>query len=113
MWLARELARLLARIVLAVAIASVIAAVKAAASGGGMVHTWKISLLALGCLMFLLAAAGRGAARRRVNQAMDIGPTYVMRIPGMQPPSPDDPRLTESAAFVGSGVVLVVLGILA
>lgn len=112
MWLVRELARLLVRIAVAVAIAGVVAGLKALASGGGMLHTWRITLLALGGLMFLLAGTGRGGAHRRLNLAMDHGPNYVMRIPGMQP-KPDDPTLTASAVFVGSGLVLLALGVLA
>ena len=112
MWVARELSRLLARIAGAVAVASAVAGIKALASGGGVLHTWKLTLLALGGLMFLLAATGRGAPYRRVNQALDHGSTYLMRVPGMQP-RPEEPRLTATGVFVGSGAVLVALGILA
>jgi hypothetical protein len=110
MWFVRELSRLVVRVGLAVAIASVIAAVKALVSSGGVLHTWKISLLALGCLMFLLATGGRGAAHRRLNQAMDHGPSYILRVPGMTP-KPDDPSLTASAIFIGSGLALLALGL--
>jgi hypothetical protein len=112
MWVARELLRLVVRVGIAVAIAGVVAAVKAAASSGGALHTWKITVLALAGLMFLLAGTGRGAAHRRLNQAMDHGPNYLMRFPGTAP-KPDDPTLTESAVFVGSGLVLLALGLLA
>jgi hypothetical protein len=112
LWLVRELSRLLVRIAVAVVIAGVVAGVKALASGGGLLHMWRITLLALGGLMFLLAGTGRGGAHRRLNLAMDHGPNYVMRIPGMQP-KPDDPTLTASAVFVGSGLALLALGLLA
>jgi len=108
----RELSRLLVRVGIAVAVAGVIAGVKAAASSGGALHTWKITLLALAGLMFLLAGTGRGAAHRRLNAAMDHGPSYIMRIPGMTP-KPDDPTLTTSAVFVGSGLALLALGLFA
>jgi hypothetical protein len=81
-------------------------------SGGEMLHTWRISLLALGGLMFLLAGTGRGASHRRLNQAIDHGPNYIMRFPSAQP-KPDDPTLTASAVFVASGLALLALGLLA
>ncbi len=111
MWVVRELSRLVFRVAVAVAIATTIAAVKAAASGGGMLYTWRITLFALGCLMLLLAAAGRGAANRRLNAGVDHGPTFIMRFPGAAR-RPEDPTLSESAVFVGAGAVLLVLGFL-
>ena len=111
MWIVRELVRLLLRIAVAVAIAAAIAGVKAVASGGGMLHTWRITLFALACLMLLLAAAGRGAANRRLNAGVDHGATFIMRFP-LAARRPEDPTLTASAVFVGSGAVLLVLGFL-
>jgi len=111
-WVAREFSRLFVRIAVAVAIATLIAGIKAAVSGGEVLHTWRISLLALGGLMFLLAGTGRGASHRRLDQAMDHGPNYIMRFPGVQP-RPDEPTLTVSAVFVGSGLALLALGLLA
>lgn len=69
-------------------------------------------MLALGGLMLLLAGTGRGGAHRRLNLAMDHGPNYIMRFPGVQP-KPDDPTLTVSAVFVGSGLALLALGLFA
>jgi hypothetical protein len=77
-----------------------------------MLNTWKITLLALGGLMFLLAGAGRGGAHRRLNLAMDHGPNYLMRFPSVEP-KPDDPTLTDSAVFVVSGLALLALGLCA
>jgi hypothetical protein len=111
MWIVRELSRLLLQIAVAVAIAAAVAGIKAAASGGGMLHTWRITLFALAGLMLLLATAGRGGANRRLNAGFDHGSTFVMRFPRAAR-RPEDPTLTASAVFVGSGAVLLVLGFL-
>ena len=111
MWIARELVRLLLRIAVAVAIATLVAGVKAAASGGGMLHTFRITLLALACLMLLLALAGRGGSNRRLNAGVDHGPTFVMRFP-LAARKPEDPTLTASAVFVGTAIALLALGFL-
>lgn len=112
MWVVRELSRLLVRIAVAVAVASAIAGVKAAVSGGGMLHTWRITLFALAAFMLLLATAGaRGSsANRRVNQRVDHAANFVLRIPGV-PATSEGPTLTAGAVFVGSALVLLALGI--
>src|SRR5436190_23784736 len=111
MWIVRELSRLLIQIAVAVAIASLVAGVKAAASGGGALHTWRITLFALAGLMLLLAAMGRGPANRRINSGIDHGPTSIVSIRGLQP-RPGDPTLTSTAVFFGSAVALLALGFL-
>ena len=113
MWVVRELSRLLGRIAVAVATACVIAGVKAAVSGGGMLHTLRITLFALAALMLLLATAGsRGsAANRRLNQRVDHASNFVLRIPGV-PATTGGPTLTAGAVFVGSALVLLVLAFL-
>lgn len=113
MWILRELVRLVSRIAVAVAIASTVAGVRAAVSGGDMLHTWKVMLILLGCLSILLAAFGNtgSAANRRVNQGVDHASNFVLRIPGMSPVT-EGPTLTASAVFLGSGIVLLALGLI-
>jgi hypothetical protein len=65
MWVARELSRLLVRVAVAVTIAVVVAGVRALVSGGDFLHTWKITVLLLGCFMLLLAAGGGRTLRLR------------------------------------------------
>ena len=110
MWIVRELSRLLVRIAVAVLIASLIAEIRALASGGDFFHTWKITLLLLGCVMLLLAAgSGRTtAAARRVN--------WAVITPGLPQPifaRVEGPQLTAPAVFVGSAFALFALGIFA
>jgi hypothetical protein len=113
-WVVRELSRLLFRIAIAVAVATVVAGIRAAASGGGALHTWKITLIVLGCLMLLLAASGgKGtAANRRVNQRVDHAANFILRMPGV-PATVGGPTLTAGAVFAGSGIALLALGLLA
>jgi hypothetical protein len=110
MWVVRELLRLLMRIAVAVAVAAAIAGVKAAVSHGGFAHTWRITLLGLGCLMLLLSAAGNreSASNRRLTRGIDHGPSFIMRIPGM-PATTEGPMLAESAVFVGTAFALFAL----
>lgn len=111
MWVVRELSRLLIRIAVAVAIASAIAGVKAAVSGGGFMHTWRVTIFALAAFMLLLATAGaKGtASNRRLNQRVDHATNYVFRLPGVPAPT-GGPTLTAGAVFVGSAAILLVLG---
>jgi hypothetical protein len=113
MWILRELSRLLVRIAVAVVIASAIAGVKAAASGGGMLHTWRITLIVLGCLMLLLAVGGnrQTGANRRVHARIDHAANFILRMPRV-PVTAGGPTLTANAVFVGSALALFALGFL-
>jgi hypothetical protein len=85
--------------------------VKAAVSGGGLQHTWRITLLFLGCLMLLLGMVGnRGSAsNRRINRGgVDHAANFAMRIPGI-PDAGEGPTLTDNAVFVGSAFALFAL----
>jgi hypothetical protein len=111
MWLVRELARLVGRILIAVLIAIVIAEVRALASGGDTFWTFRIVMMLLGALYLMLAGAGTGsAASHRVDWGVitPAGGGVIFR--GLRP-KPNDPRLTPSAVFVGSGLVLLALGV--
>jgi hypothetical protein len=109
MWIFRELLRLIGRIAVAVLIAIVIAEIRALASGGDTFWTFRIVLMLLGALFLLLAGAGQGgAASERVNW------TDIFSVQGYFPAlaaRPGDPRLTPTAVFVGSGFVLLALGV--
>ena len=71
--------------------------------------TFRVVLMLLGALFLLLAGADQGsAASRRVNWV------DIFSVRGHFPafaPRPDDPRLTPTAVFVGSGFVLLALGV--
>jgi hypothetical protein len=110
MWVVRELSRLLVRVAVAVLIASLIAEIRALVSGGDFFHTWKITVLLLGCSMLLLAAGGgrTTAAARRVN--------WRVITPGLPQPivaRVEGPQLTAPAVLVGSAFALFALGIFA
>jgi hypothetical protein len=111
-WIARELLRLLSRIFVAVAIAVVIAEVRAIASGGDVFHTFKIVLMLLGVVLLLMAGTGTGsAASRRVNWGVITPGRGSTIFRGFQP-RPEDPALSPSAVFVGSGATVLLLGLL-
>jgi type III secretory pathway component EscS len=110
-WVVRELLRLLSRIAVAVLIAIVIAEVRTLSAGGDTMHAFQISLLVIGATLIALAAMSPGSAysRRldyvahRWNRAFGADSVGV-RIEG--------PELTPAAVFVGSGLVVLVLGFL-
>jgi hypothetical protein len=90
-------------------IAIVIAEVRALISGGDTVRTFRIVLLLLGVL-YLLLAAGPGASMdgRRLSgfgwwSTESRGFATLQNAPG--------PRLTATAVFIASGVLLLVLGV--
>jgi hypothetical protein len=112
-WVVRELSRLLLRIGVAVGIASLIAELRALVSGGDFVHTLRITVLLLGCLMLLLSGAGaRGtASARRVNWGvLTPGRGGVLSRPVFA--DVEGPQLTASAVFFGSALALIALGLL-
>ena len=110
MWIARETFRLLSRILIAVTIAVVIAEVRAIVSGGDTFWTFRMILLLLGGLMLLLAGTGTGSTASRVVNWGEITPARGGTVFRGFRPRPEDPTLTPSAVFIGSGVVLLALG---
>jgi hypothetical protein len=108
-WVVRELLRFASRIAVAVLIAVVIAETRALVSGGDTVRTFRIVLMVLGVL-YLLLAAGPAASRdgRRMNglgwwSTESRGFAALQAAPG--------PRLTATAVFVASGLLLLVAGV--
>ena len=104
MWIVRELLRLAGRIAMAVLIAIVIAEFRALVTGGNTLWTFRIVCMLLGVL-YLLLAAGPGVTlggRKATHMASFIGLGRFEHIPG--------PKLTATAVFIASGVVLLALG---
>ena len=108
MWVVRELLRFVSRIAIAVVIAIVIAEVRALVSGGDTFRTFRIVCLLFGGL-YLLLAAGPSASLggRRMNDTswwvtQSLGWGTLQSAPG--------PKMTATAVFIGSGIVLLVLG---
>ena len=109
MWVVRELLRFASRIAVAVVAAAAIAEVRALASGGDTLRTFRIILMILGVL-YLLLAAGPGASLdgRRLNglgwwSTESRGFAALQAAPG--------PRLTATAVFIASGLVLLAAGV--
>jgi hypothetical protein len=115
MWVVRELLRLVFRIVFGAAIAIVVAGVWALISGGGFSHAMRVTLLLTGCFLILLAGAGnRASMTNRVSNSWGSFQGirgYSTMVPSLRP-RPGDPTLTASAVFIGSGAVLIVLGVI-
>jgi uncharacterized membrane protein YhaH (DUF805 family) len=108
-WVVRELLRFVSRIAIAVVVAIVIAEVRALATGGDTFWTFRIVCLLLGCL-YLLLAAGPSASLggRRMNDTswwitQSQGWATLQHVPG--------PKMTATAVFIGSGLILLVLGV--
>jgi hypothetical protein len=109
MWVARELLRFASRIAIAALIAVVIAEGRALGGGGDTLRTFRIVLMVLGVL-YLLLAAGPGASLdgRRLTaggwwSTESRGFATLQAAPG--------PRLTATAVFIVSGLLLLVVGI--
>ena len=110
MWIVRELLRFVFRIAVALLIAIVIAEARALISGGDTFRTFRIVCILMGCLYLLLAAGpAQSLGGRRMNdvswritQSLGYG-TFEM--------PQDGPKMTATAVFVGSGVLLLVLGV--
>ncbi len=114
MWFFREIFRLIWTIVVAAAIAAAVGALFALVSGGDLVHDLRIDFLLFGALLLLLAGAGNQSTAS--GRRMRYGVVFGVRsgIGRLSPPvraRPGDPTLTASAVFVGSGLVLVALGL--
>jgi uncharacterized membrane protein YhaH (DUF805 family) len=110
-WVVRELLRFVTRVAIAVVLAIVIAEARALISGGDTFRTFRIVCILLGCL-YLLLAAGPGASlggRRMsdtswwVTQSLGYGKLQMAA----------GPKMTATAVFIGSGLVLLVLGAVA
>jgi hypothetical protein len=109
MWIIRELMRFVGRIAIALLIAIVIAEARALISGGDTFRTFRIVCILLGCLYLLLAAgpsASLGGRRMSdtswwVTQSMGWG--KLQHVTG--------PKMTATAVFIGSGLALLVLGV--
>jgi hypothetical protein len=108
-WLLRELLRLLERIAVAVAIALAIAEVRTLASGGSTQHAFSISLLLIGAVMLMMAAAGPGSSYERSLTA--VGRYWSSRA-GVDDSKTPSPTLTAGAVFVLSGAAVIALGVL-
>ena len=109
MWIVRELLRFVFRIAIALLIAIVIAEARALISGGDTFRTFRLVCILLGCL-YLLLAAGPGASLggRRMNDTswwvtQSMGWGKLQHVPG--------PKMTATAVFIGSGLALLVLGV--
>jgi hypothetical protein len=109
MWVARELMRFVGRIAVALLIAIVIAEARALISGGDTIWTFRIVLMLLGCLYLLLAAGpGVSLGGQRMNDTswwltQSLGWGKLQHVAG--------PKMTATAVFIGSGIVLLVLGL--
>ena len=112
MWIVRELIRLLGRIAIALVVALVIAELRALISGGDPVHAFRVSCLAIGALLLLMAAIGRNNNfERRMDSA--ITEKAWGRIPGVSTMQrhPEDPTLTPGAVFAGAGLAVLAIGL--
>jgi hypothetical protein len=110
MWVVRALLQLVSRIAVAVLVAIVIAEVRALLDGGDTMHTFRVVLLLLGGLFLLLGASGTGsAASRRIGWGEVTAGRGGVVFRAFQP-RPDERQLSAGAVFIGSGIVLLVLG---
>ena len=98
------------RVGFAVLVAIVIAEIRAIVSGGDTLHTFRIVLLLLGGLFLLLGGTGTGSTASHVVNWGEVSPGLGGRIFRGFRPKPEDPRLTATAVFIGTAVVLLVLG---
>ena len=126
MWILVALWRLACTTVIALAVALAAAGVWVATGSGeggfryspahaGFAHDLKITCFVVGALLVLLAGAGNRstASARRTDWGIMTG-FARSGLGRLSPPiraRPGDPTLTASAMFVGSGLVLIALGI--
>ncbi len=113
MWIFRELARLVFQIAFAAAVAVLIAGAWALISGDFFANV-RIMFLLFGGLLILLAGAGNRGSM--TNQTFSWGVLSGIRGYGLLAPvftpRPGEPTLTSSAVFMGSGAVLLVVGLI-
>jgi hypothetical protein len=113
MWVVRELLRLVFQIVLASAIAIIVAGIWAFVAGGDFTHAMRVMLLFVGCFLILLAGAGnRTSATSRSTLDWRIFAGIRGRLSPTVTAPPGQPTLTAGAVFIGSGAVLIVLGVI-
>src|SRR4051794_30213235 len=105
MWFFREIFRLIWMIAVATAAGAAIGCLLALVSGRDLAQALRISFLLIGCLLLLLAGAGSRStgSARRVSQGLVTGTIFFR---SRAQPRPDEPTLTATAVFVGSGLVL-------
>jgi hypothetical protein len=109
MWIVRELLRFVVRIAAALLIAIVIAEARALISGGDTLWTFRIVLMLLGCLYLLLAAGPGASLEGRTMSHTSWWVTASMGWGSLQ--QAPGPKMTATAVFIGSGLVLLVLGV--
>ena len=109
MWVVRETLRFVVRIAVAVLVAIVVAEARAVISGGDTLKTFRIVMMLLGCVYLLLAAGPSSSlGGRRMNDTswwvtQSLGYGKLQAAPG--------PVMTATAVFIGSGLTLLVLGV--
>ena len=112
MWIVRELFRLVSRVVFGAALAILVAGLWALASNGDFSHATRVMLLLFGCLLILLA--GGGSKTTMTSRVINWGEVMPGRggliFRGVRP-RPGQPTLSATAVFIGSGAVLIVLGL--
>jgi hypothetical protein len=109
-WIVRELLRLVGRIAVAVLVAILIAEVRAIITGGDTMHTFRIVLLLMGCVLLLLAAGGQGTMAGKKLNHDGWWLTRAFGAFGAQT-HPEDPTLSPGAVFIGSGLAVLALGL--
>ena len=110
MWVFRESLRLLERVAIAVLIAIVVAELRTLASGGELMHTFRISLVIMGALLLMMGAMGPGSTYDRHLSA--VGHYWAQRTGVDDNAPPPGPVLTAGAVFVFSGLAVLALGLL-
>jgi heme O synthase-like polyprenyltransferase len=107
-WIFRESLRLLERIAIALLIAIVLAELRTLASGGELMHTFRISLIVIGAFLLAMGAMGPGSTYDRHLSA--VGHYWAQRT-GVADNAPPGPVLTAGAVFVFSGAAVLALGL--
>jgi hypothetical protein len=108
-WIFRESLRLLERIAIALLIAIVLAELRTLASGGELMHTFRISLIVIGAFLLAMGAMGPGSTYDRHLSA--VGHYWAQRTGVADNAPPPGPVLTAGAVFVFSGAAVLALGL--
>jgi hypothetical protein len=111
-WFVRAFAQLLIVVAIVFAIAAVAALLLAIVSGGEFADGLRIMALLIGALLVMMGAIGGGFSRAA---DAEVRQSALGRLPGMPTwaeSQSNEPRLTSGAAFVISGLALVVVGLL-